>query len=349
MCYVLPAFGDSFLTAQSFPKTFDDLSFKSRVEVISDGFGPFEMEYDDDGVCISGCAYKGITIKEDMAAIDAANAKMAELIAESKKQEAQKQAQKQSQQATTNTNTNFNNGGTTGVAQNNGTPAPVQFPGQSGANNVAQPTFSSGNWCHNGLSEDLPLRYPVDMTNLKHTIYDDFGYRDDAKRFHPAIDIEMPPQTPVYSTMNGKVVFAGWDESGGGNTVIIEGTNGVMTEYMHLHSISVRFNQQVSACQQIGLSGKSGRSTGPHLDYRVKFRSSPNMFVDILCPYMESDKSTNKSENRKTILADYQHSLFHAPYKFYNQSHKRSHWRIAHGHCMINLDDLLPDEVRKLF
>lgn len=57
---------NSFLTAQSFPKTFQDLSFVQRVQVIQEGYEPWESEYDSSGKCISGCAYSGITIEDEM-------------------------------------------------------------------------------------------------------------------------------------------------------------------------------------------------------------------------------------------------------------------------------------------
>ena len=59
------AFGDSFLTAQQFPKTFQDLSFSERVIVIKEGFEPYQSEFDANGVCIKNCAYNGITIKQE--------------------------------------------------------------------------------------------------------------------------------------------------------------------------------------------------------------------------------------------------------------------------------------------
>ena len=61
---------NSFLTAQSFPKTFQDLSFVQRVQVIQEGYEPWESEYDSSGKCISGCAYSGITIEDEMAHLD---------------------------------------------------------------------------------------------------------------------------------------------------------------------------------------------------------------------------------------------------------------------------------------
>ena len=59
--------GESFLTAQQFPVTFQDLSFTQRVAVIKEGFEPYQSEFDENGVCITNCAYAGITIKQEQA------------------------------------------------------------------------------------------------------------------------------------------------------------------------------------------------------------------------------------------------------------------------------------------
>ena len=64
---VSPGFGESFLKATSFPKTFDDLSFKSKVEFMADDYELFTPEYDSDGFCIKNCVYPGLNIVEEHA------------------------------------------------------------------------------------------------------------------------------------------------------------------------------------------------------------------------------------------------------------------------------------------
>lgn len=59
----------SLLQAQSFPKTFNDLSFTDRMAVRAEGYAPFETEYDAQGRCISGCPYAGMTIEDEENAI----------------------------------------------------------------------------------------------------------------------------------------------------------------------------------------------------------------------------------------------------------------------------------------
>jgi len=74
----------------------------------------------------------------------------------------------------------------------------------------------------------------------------------------------------VKSTMAGKVVYAGWNDEGYGNLVIVE--NGpYRTYYAHLSSIPVQVGDQVSAGSTIGLSGNTGNSTGPHLHYEIRY------------------------------------------------------------------------------
>ena len=56
----------SMITAQTFPSTFADVSFAKRVEVLAEGYEPWESEYDNDGHCIKNCTYSGITIADEL-------------------------------------------------------------------------------------------------------------------------------------------------------------------------------------------------------------------------------------------------------------------------------------------
>lgn len=86
---------------------------------------------------------------------------------------------------------------------------------------------------------------------------------------HQAVDIAVPVGTPVKTTMDGRVAYAGWNTEGYGNLVIVE--NGpYRTFYAHLSSIPVTVGQSVAAGDVVGLSGNTGNSTGPHLHYEVR-------------------------------------------------------------------------------
>ena len=86
---------------------------------------------------------------------------------------------------------------------------------------------------------------------------------------HKALDIAVPVGTPVKTTMDGKVIHAGWNDQGYGNLVIVE-NGGYRTYYAHLSSIPVSVGEEVTTGTTIGLSGNTGHSTGPHLHYEIR-------------------------------------------------------------------------------
>lgn len=91
---------------------------------------------------------------------------------------------------------------------------------------------------------------------------------------HYGLDFGIPVGTAVKSTMDGKVVYAGWNNQGYGNLVIVE--NGpYRTYYAHLSEIPVRMGDHVSRGDVVGLSGNTGNSTGPHLHYEIRYEMKP--------------------------------------------------------------------------
>ena len=88
------------------------------------------------------------------------------------------------------------------------------------------------------------------------------------KQPHFGIDIAAPIGEPVIATASGHVVlvedlyFTGW-------TVIISHGDHISSTYSHLHSVSVQKGENVKRGQRIGTVGSTGRSTGPHLDWRI--------------------------------------------------------------------------------
>ncbi|MEU3217007.1 LysM peptidoglycan-binding domain-containing M23 family metallopeptidase [Streptomyces sp. NPDC006971] len=108
------------------------------------------------------------------------------------------------------------------------------------------------------------------------------GYRASGSNWssgsHSGIDFPVFTGTSVKSITAGTVVTAGW---GGayGNQVVVKHADGRYSQYGHLSSISVSAGQSVSTGQQIGLSGSTGNSTGPHLHFEV--RTGPAYGSDI--------------------------------------------------------------------
>jgi murein DD-endopeptidase MepM/ murein hydrolase activator NlpD len=96
------------------------------------------------------------------------------------------------------------------------------------------------------------------------------------RRAHGGVDFSIPRDTPVMATDRGIVVastnrYEG--DSNYGNVVVIEHDQGVRSLYAHLNARHVNVGDEVAAGDTIGLSGNTGRSTGPHLHLEA-FRSS---------------------------------------------------------------------------
>ncbi|MGB0630671.1 MAG: M23 family metallopeptidase [Alphaproteobacteria bacterium] len=91
------------------------------------------------------------------------------------------------------------------------------------------------------------------------------------RRPHLGIDIAAPKGTPVLASAGGEVTLAESDLYFTGGTVIVEHGHGLSTVYSHLSKIEVRKGQSVSQGQRIGAVGSTGRSTGPHLDWRINW------------------------------------------------------------------------------
>ena len=101
-----------------------------------------------------------------------------------------------------------------------------------------------------------------------------------SKRLHPVtkkysphygVDYAAPTGTPVYATADGTVTARGY-KNYNGNYVKIKHMNGYETMYLHLSKFrkSVKRGSYVRQGDVIGYVGSTGRSTGPHLDYRIQ-------------------------------------------------------------------------------
>lgn len=85
---------------------------------------------------------------------------------------------------------------------------------------------------------------------------------------HRGVDVRSECGTPVVATAKGTVMFADW-APGAGNNVKLRHDARTMSRYAHLSRIDVSAGEKVVAGQQIGLSGATGRSTGPHLHFEI--------------------------------------------------------------------------------
>jgi len=92
----------------------------------------------------------------------------------------------------------------------------------------------------------------------------------DFSSYHLAVDLSAYTGDPVYAADSGTVVYAGWNDSGYGNLVVIDHGNGYETLYAHLSQIYVSCGSGVYRGGVIGAAGDTGRSYGSHLHFEVR-------------------------------------------------------------------------------
>jgi murein DD-endopeptidase MepM/ murein hydrolase activator NlpD len=130
--------------------------------------------------------------------------------------------------------------------------------------------------------QSVPLGAPV-----RGTITSRFGGRIDPingqQAFHSGVDIKNVSGTRIVAPSDGVVVANGYD-NGHGNFITIDHGDRFQTSYLHLQQDFVKPGDKVAKGQVIGLMGNSGRSTGAHLHYEIKYRDKlidPVKFIQI--------------------------------------------------------------------
>lgn len=138
--------------------------------------------------------------------------------------------------------------------------------------------------------KDLPISMVIDLVDsLKSYHYPHKGrvtskYGPRGRRVHQGTDIDLETGEPIYATFDGRVRVTTYIRGGYGNLVIIRHDNGLETYYAHLSEISVKPNQWVTAGQVIGKGGNTGRSTGSHLHYEIRYKGQtfdPERLIDF--------------------------------------------------------------------
>lgn len=122
----------------------------------------------------------------------------------------------------------------------------------------------------------IPSILPINISD--YTMSSGYGYRRDPvygfTKFHEGLDFAASTGTAVYATADGVVELAG-RKGGYGNVIDINHGYNYITRYAHLSKIKVSPGQRVSRGEKIGEVGSTGKSTGPHLHYEVRFKGEP--------------------------------------------------------------------------
>lgn len=126
--------------------------------------------------------------------------------------------------------------------------------------------------------ESVLLAMPLAAPMAEYKLNSGFGYRRDPFRrrgaIHTGLDFGGPRNAPILATAPGTVIEAG--RSGAyGIMVVVDHGMGIETRYAHLSRALVRVGDKVPAGKVVGLMGRTGRATGPHLHYEIRVDGRP--------------------------------------------------------------------------
>ncbi len=113
-------------------------------------------------------------------------------------------------------------------------------------------------------------------------IGDGFGAPRGGGRSHQGLDFPVPFGTRIGAAGRGTTIFAGYNNAGYGNLVVIQHRLGFTTWYAHMSEITSWVGEQVVGGTRIGYVGSTGYSTGPHLHFEVRRYDTPIDPVPLL-------------------------------------------------------------------
>lgn len=281
---------DSILTAASFPKNANDLTFRQRMDVLADDYNDFDSVFDSNGNCISGCAYQGITLADVVAESARATQEANEALADY--YESQDNDNTAAGETDTNPGAdNQNVASNQNVTPNRG-PASNQDAAPEPADEAGEykcPTNQYSNYIKRGNKV-------VDMAPLDGdlVVASDIGARSvyNGSGWHQGLDLRATDNTPIYLPADGVVTMvAGGPRSTAGYYIwVYHPTEKIYTRYLHLNKQLVKKGDKIAAGCLIAMSGHSGIGTAgkpykPHLHYEIK-KTQTNNKHDVIDPFV---------------------------------------------------------------
>lgn len=163
----------------------------------------------------------------------------------------------------------------------------------------------------------IPAIPPINPDPSKYRLSSRFGYRSDpftgSAKMHTGLDFAMKIGNPVYATGDGVVESVKFEFFGYGNSVTIDHGFGYKTIYAHLNSVKVIEGMKVKRGDYIADSGKSGRSSGPHLHYEVVYKGqkvNPANYLDMSMPVDEYSVMVKMRERESMASSSPMHRSF---------------------------------------
>lgn len=166
-----------------------------------------------------------------------------------------------------------------------------------------------------------------------HHITSNFGQR--GRRFHYGTDIRLNIGDSVFSVFDGIVRISKFNPGGYGNYVLVRHYNGLETIYGHLSKRLAKVGQHVKAGELIGYGGNTGRSSGPHLHFEVRYQG--NAINPVSLYKFESDTLLHTNFN-----------LTPKHYKYYKDLHRAVYHRIRSGDSLWKISRKYQVSVSKI-
>lgn len=162
----------------------------------------------------------------------------------------------------------------------------------------------------------IPAIPPVLPDPAKYKLSSTFGYRSDPftgnAKMHTGLDFAMKIGNPVYATGDGVVESVKFEFFGYGNSITIDHGFGYKTIYAHLNSVKVIEGMKVKRGDCIADSGKSGRSSGPHLHYEVVYKGqkvNPANYLDLSMSPAEYSEMVRAREEESGMSPSSRHGF----------------------------------------
>jgi murein DD-endopeptidase MepM/ murein hydrolase activator NlpD len=139
--------------------------------------------------------------------------------------------------------------------------------------------INSGRFDYKALTDTVKIHL-VDSAQGRHYSHP-FGYRTTSQfgkrrnMWHYGIDLKLNKGDTLRSAFDGIVRVIQYDRRGYGNVVVVRHHNGLETVYGHMQKVTATPNQRVKAGDMVGIGGNTGRSTGAHLHFEIRYFGEP--------------------------------------------------------------------------
>jgi murein DD-endopeptidase MepM/ murein hydrolase activator NlpD len=150
-------------------------------------------------------------------------------------------------------------------------------------------------------------KLPLDETRIT----SEFGFR--RYRWHHGTDLKLTTGQNVYTAFDGIVRIRSYDRNGYGYFIVVRHKNGLETLYGHLSKFLVEVGQEVKSGEIIGLGGNTGRSTGAHLHFEIRYQGlsiNPTEIFDFNVGRIKSQLYSITSSSFDHVIKA-QESIYH--------------------------------------